>query len=384
MILKKIIFSGAALIFVSAVFSQQTSPLRFKVSGKIDKLSEPAKMILHYKNGVESVKDTIQLIDGSFNFAGEIQKPVKATLSVLKESDNPRMMMSMGIDGKLNGRDAILLYLDKGNIKVNGKTLQTAKISGSQAHKEYMALQKKFQPVYDKLQEIKDRMDQVEDKKSPEFEALSLELREGFQDLRPIEEAFIRANPKSWVSWNIMADKAMIADPTLYRELYKLFGPKFTDTDDGERLKNNIESAYATQIGQPAPLFTQNNPEGKPVSLASLKGQYVLVDFWASWCGPCRVENPFVVKAYEQYKDKNFEILGVSLDHDKEAWLKAIDDDQLPWLHVSDLKGWQNEVAVQYYIGAVPQNFLLDPNGVIIARNLRGEALSKKLAEVLK
>lgn len=382
MYLKQVLLPAAALLIAHCSIAQTAT--KFIVNGKIDALPEPAKMILHYKNGTESVKDTFNLMTGTFAFAGEIQKPVKATLSVLKESDNPRRMMSMGIDGKLSGRDGIILYLDAGNIQVRGKTLQTAQITGSKAHTEYMTLQEKFQPVYDHLQLIRDSMNLITDKKSDAYEAISLRFREAFSGLRPIEEAFIRANPKSWVSWNIMADKAMIADPVLYRELYGLFGPAFTNSEDGERLKHNIESAYATQVGQPAPLFTQKDVNGKPLSLASLKGKWVLVDFWASWCGPCRAENPFVVEAYKTYKDKNFEILGVSLDHDREAWLKAIEEDKLPWLHVSDLKGWQNEVAVQYYIGAVPQNFLLNQDGVIVARNLRGEQLEKKLAEVLE
>ncbi len=129
--------------------------------------------------------------------------------------------------------------------------------------------------------------------------------------------------------------------------------------------------------------FTQNDVNEKPVSLSSLRGKYVLVDFWASWCGPCRQENPNVVKAFNQYKDKGFTVLGVSLDQKKEPWLKAIEKDQLTWTHVSDLKYWQNEVAVQYGINAIPASFLLDPNGRIIGKNLRGEALTKKLAELM-
>jgi peroxiredoxin/uncharacterized membrane protein YcgQ (UPF0703/DUF1980 family) len=139
-------------------------------------------------------------------------------------------------------------------------------------------------------------------------------------------------------------------------------------------------------IGQKALDFTQNDTLGKPVSLASFQGKYVLVDFWASWCAPCRAENPNVVNAYQKYKDKGFTVLGVSLDGlgTKEAWLKAIAKDQLAWTQVSDLMGGNNSVALLYDVKVIPQNFLIDPNGVIIGKNLRGEALNAKLAALFK
>jgi thiol-disulfide isomerase/thioredoxin len=120
------------------------------------------------------------------------------------------------------------------------------------------------------------------------------------------------------------------------------------------------------------------------LALSSFKGKYVLLDFWASWCGPCRRENPNVVEAYKKYKGKNFTILGVSLDENKEAWIKAVKDDGLAWNHVCDLKGWKNVVAAEYGIRAVPSNFLLDPSGKILAHNLRGEVLQDTLAKILK
>ena len=138
------------------------------------------------------------------------------------------------------------------------------------------------------------------------------------------------------------------------------------------------------QIGGLAPDFTMNDTEGKPFTLSSLRGKYVLVDFWASWCGPCRGENPNVVAAYNQYKAKNFTVLGVSLDENKEAWLKAIQADQLSWKHVSDLKGWANATVGLYGYGGIPYNVLLDPQGKIIATELRGPALENKLAQLLK
>jgi peroxiredoxin len=152
----------------------------------------------------------------------------------------------------------------------------------------------------------------------------------------------------------------------------------------GIAFKERIEIAKKTGVGVYAMNFTQNDTLGNAVSLASFKGKYVLLDFWASWCGPCRVENPNVVKAFNKYRNKGFTILSVSLDQPgkKQAWLDAIHKDGLAWTHVSDLKYWDNVVAKQYGIRAIPQNFLLDPSGKIIAKNLRGEELNQKLDEL--
>ncbi len=145
-----------------------------------------------------------------------------------------------------------------------------------------------------------------------------------------------------------------------------------------------IKRIKGVGVGDIAPDFSLNDPEGKQVSLSSLKGKYVLLDFWASWCGPCRKENPNVVRLYEQYKDKDFEIYGVSLDRDKDAWIKAIKDDNLTWVHGSDLKYWSSDVAVQYGVNGIPATYLLDQEGRVIAKNLRGAALERKLEELLK
>lgn len=151
----------------------------------------------------------------------------------------------------------------------------------------------------------------------------------------------------------------------------------------GEYFANMQKAQSAIKEGEAAPDFTLPDQNGNMISLSSFKGKYVLVDFWASWCGPCRMENPNVVAAYQKYKNKNFTILGVSLDKAKEPWLKAIQDDQLTWTHVSDLKFWESAVVPLYSIDGIPYNVLIDPTGKIVAQNLRGGALEAMLAEVL-
>ncbi len=169
-----------------------------------------------------------------------------------------------------------------------------------------------------------------------------------------------------------------------YKALFDTFTPAVQQSEYGKELAKMVEMLSIGQIGTVAPNFSQTNEEGKTVSLSDFRGKYVLIDFWASWCGPCRIENPNIVASYHQFKDKNFTVLGISLDNDKTKWLEAIKSDGLEWKHVSDLKGWENAVARQYGVTSIPFSLILDPDGKVIAKNLRGEDLKAFLQELLR
>ncbi len=197
--------------------------------------------------------------------------------------------------------------------------------------------------------------------------------------------AQVKESPPSLGVINVL--QGQLLDKDIYFDAYvvtaeklKKEWPDYTHSKDFVAM---VDKMKTLAIGQKAPEISLANPEGQVVPLSSLRGKYVLVDFWAKWCGPCRKENPNIVRAYNAYKDKGFTVYGVSLDRSKEDWLQGIREDGLTWTHVSDLKFWQSEAAKTYNITAIPFSLLLDPDGVIIAKNLRGQALDDKLEEVL-
>jgi thiol-disulfide isomerase/thioredoxin len=197
--------------------------------------------------------------------------------------------------------------------------------------------------------------------------------------------AFIQKNPASPVSlYFVKQTLGLDMDAAKAGPMFQLLSSALQNSNAGKELAASIEVGRKSMIGTAATDFTQPSPEGTGIALSSFKGKYVLVDFWASWCGPCRAESPNLVKAYEQYKSKGFEIYSVSLDEDKSKWLKAIKDDKYTWPQAGDLKGWDNAAAVVYGVSGIPFNFLVDSNGVIVARNLRGEDLEKKLKELFE
>lgn len=268
-----------------------------------------------------------------------------------------------------NEQRYITLFLDNSTVQLNAEkdSIPQAVITGSKSQNE-------FQEYNDALKPYEKMLNQ-----QGNYDAAFMGQAAG------ILEKFINAHPNSYISpLAIYRYNQLTSNSEKMETLYTGLDANVKMSPIGNYLAQQIAENKKSLVGKPMPDFSQPDTAGNVVKLSSLKGQYVLVDFWASWCGPCRAENPNVVRMYNKYKNKKFTVLGVSLDKSKEPWIKAINADALTWTHVSDLQGWSNSVAQQFEVQSIPQNFLLDPEGNVIAKNLRGAALEYKLESLLK
>lgn len=347
----------------------------YTVKGSISNLREPAKIYLSYRTASSNVTDSATVQNGKFVFNGIVPEPVKASLRLAHPGSTH------------NATDVLALYLEPGNITVSTKdSVYNAKVNAAELNKNNQELTFALNPFTTKFKSLSAEARALPAaQRTPEAEAAFDKRYEAIEmEQRVILKDFIATHPPTLVSLDALKlFGGSFPDAAEVEPLFKKIEPAVKGTIAGKQYASWLAGWKATSIGAQAPLFSQNDKDNQPVSLSSFKGKYVLIDFWASWCGPCRRENPGIVKTFNQYKDKNFTILGVSLDSKKEAWLKAVADDQLNWTQVSDLKFWKNEVAEMYGVRAIPQNFLLDPQGKIIAKNLNGGQLAVKLQEVL-
>lgn len=384
--MKKITLIFAGLSMLSLAANAQD---HFTINGKFTGLKVEKRVFLEYTYANKKIADSTVTKNGSFGFKGKIgADPLKATVSLreLKTAPSVSLIQRQLINDKQDfflGKEAVVM---KG-----GATAKNMHITGGKTQMEYLELQKIQRPELNKLTALEDELypmvikadgkglDTI--KRIKTLVALMSPLREKMYEN---ELAFLKKHPDSYVSLDIVSQvRGVIVPEELAAKLNGL-NPKLKNSEKGKELLAKLEKAKRTSVGMTAGDFSQPDVNGKMISLSSFRGKYVLLDFWASWCGPCRAENPHVLKAYNQFKDKNFDIFAVSLDDHKDYWLKAVKEDGMPWTQASDLKGFRNEAATFYAITAIPQNFLIDPNGVIVAKNLRGEELMETLKKILK
>ena len=342
------------------------------IRGKVGHPQSGQIIIQEIKDGATGWQDTIQL-KSNYTFAKKIQ---------LKEPGYYRL--------NFYNKQMLNVILNKHDIEVNvdGNSQQGfAEINGSPDIDLILKVQElqasiNSDPAVDQLnQEFTVASQHKDMAKVQELQMRYQQIVKKYYD--EIAAMMVKHSPSLAVI-NLLQSNVLDRDqyyPT-YMEVAEKLRKEWPDYSQAVSFISYVDKMKLTAVGQPAPEIALPNPEGKIVSLSSMKGKYVLLDFWAKWCGPCRQENPNVVRAYQKYKDKGFTVFGVSLDRKREDWLQAIKEDNLTWTHVSDLKYWQSEAAKTYNITGIPFSLLLDPNGVIIAKNLRGAALDKKLAEI--
>ena len=378
------------IAFVAPAISigQGNQGFQYKLSGDVSGVKDPVeKVVLIYSANGKRTSDTVVPKNGSFTFSGKLDEPARANLKLLIDSAEA---INRGIIRRpVMSRDILPVYLDKGNIQIiTVDSFSNSIVKGSATHDDYVKVSEKMKPLNEEYMKISNEYSAFYRAKdeagmknlTPKFNELETRMKE-------VNKNFVINNPNSpYAIFALNEFAGYDIDAAAVEPIFNSLPQNIRQSASGKQLADKLVVAKKTGVGMYAMDFTQNDTSDVPVKLSSFRGKYVLVDFWASWCGPCRAENPNVVKAFNRYKGKGFAVLGVSLDRpgQKEKWIKAIHDDQLYWTQVSDLKFWDNAVAKQYCIEAIPQNYLLDPQGKIIAKGIRGEELEKKLGEIFQ
>lgn len=357
----------SVMAFFSCGSNENATEGRVQVSGKIENRPEGMVILSQFTDSRPKVLDTLEVnASGEFFYELELDTPTFYELN-------------------LYGQKTVRLALYKENVELTYDFSDPASlaIEGSQDTKEMLKIEKLMEAYQLEVNKLNEAY----------YEAMSKNDAEAIKKIQS-DAMILESNQSSRVKEMIqsMGDSfAPLAavgllnpknDFPFMDELITKLNNNYPGTVSILQMKQQLDEMRALSVGQPAPEIELPNPDGTIVKLSDLRGKYVLIDFWAAWCKPCRQENPNVVRLYNQYKDKGFEVFGVSLDRTKEDWVKAIADDQLTWTQVSDLKYFNSAAAELYQIQAIPATYMIDPDGKIIAKDLRGPSLENKLAEL--
>lgn len=368
------------VLLYSNAFGQNNS---FLIQGKADKRFEGKKLYLDYQQNGNSITDSTVIKNGKFTFKGQADEPNYA-----------RMVLDTEGVGKLKAQytgDRLYFFIGNETYKFNiTESLKKATISGSSLHEDFLEyinfIGGDFMDIIDQANSAFAAVPLDAPDKEQQYAAIKQKYDQILEKRNDQQLIFATQNPNSIFSIGALVEVANRRGTKPVESAFYNLSKELQNTINGKELAARIYADKNIIVGSIAPNFSQPDTQGNMIQLSDFKGKFVLLDFWASWCAPCRAENPNLKKAYNVYKPKGLEIFAISLDdkNSKEAWIKAIQDDGLPWIHAADLKGWRNEAAVLYGVKGVPQNYLIDPTGKIVAINIRGEELHKVLAEHIK